>query len=69
MTTKTIWQSKIFWYNAIMGVLAVCAELTPILDILGTSDTAEMIRNAVIFVTVFGNIALRFVTSSAVTLR
>lgn len=65
METKTIWQSKTFWFNIVSLILAIAAvvqtnplftDKQTVLEVLG-------------IVTTVGNVILRFITNTGVTLK
>lgn len=68
-TVKSIYLSKTFWFNVLMGVLAVTAELNPeLLTILGfPPEKQHSILTIVGAFTAMANIFLRKATSTPVT--
>ncbi|SFQ52611.1 hypothetical protein [Donghicola eburneus] len=70
---KPWWRSKTYWFNALMALMAVIAELTPIIDhLVAAGYDAEWVaplRAGIAFVTVIGNMILRAITTEPVTLR
>lgn len=70
---KPWWKSKTFWFNVLMAVAAVAAQLRPIIDDLVAAgydaDWVAPVRAAIAFATIIGNMILRAVTTGPVTLR
>lgn len=70
---KPFWRSRTYWFNALMALLAVAAELAPIIDqLVAAGYEAEWVapvRAGIAFVTIIGNMILRAITTEPVTLR
>lgn len=71
--TKPFWKSKTYWFNALMALLALLAELAPIVDqLIAAGYDAKWLaaaRAAIAFVTIIGNLILRAVTTGPVSFR
>lgn len=70
---KPWWKSKTYWFNALMALMAVAAELAPIIDqLVAAGYDAEWVapaRAGIAFLTIIGNMVLRAITTEPVTLR
>lgn len=64
---KKWWKSKTVWYNVAMTLLAIANELAPVVDLMD-GERAEVIRAYLVIASSVGNIILRTVTSTKVTL-
>lgn len=71
MKTKSIFQSKIFWLNIIVGLLAAVDIITPeALNILGLElATQHKLMGALGLLVAVLNIILRSITTSAATFK
>lgn len=68
---KSIFASKTFWLNAIMGILAITAIIDPaFLSSFGIApDNQVQVLQVIGAVTAILNVILRIVTSQPVTLK
>lgn len=66
---KLIWRSRTFWFNLAMTLLAVGAELAPLIDLIGDPVVQARARAALLILTIAGNFVLRLVTDTKVRLK
>lgn len=64
---KKWWKSKTVWFNIATALIAAGNELAPLLQIMETA-TAESVRIVLIMASSTGNMVLRIVTSTKVTM-
>lgn len=69
VNTKPIWRSRTFWFNFAMSLLAVGAELAPLLDLVTDPVLQARARAILMILTIAGNFVLRLVTDTKVTLK
>lgn len=68
MEAKVWYKSKTMWFNLGTILVAVTAELTPLLGFL-SEETATVVTPLVLIAAAVGNIILRSVTTQPVTAR
>lgn len=67
MDNKPVWESKTFWFNLILLVVAVASKFG-FSDYVPTPAHQMLIDSSAVILAALINIGLRFVTSQGVTL-